>query len=84
MGDLGVSVMGKGWYDGRKWGSWKEGGTVCGYEAHSWNERVAGDDKELEREALQRLESQRTQESGCLGPITMVAGQSTDPEDFRE
>lgn len=52
MGDLGVSVMGKGWYDGRKWGSWKEGGTVCGYEAHSWNERVAGDDKELEREAL--------------------------------
>lgn len=38
------------------------------------SERVAGDNKELEREALWRLESQRTQESGCLGPITMVAG----------
>ena len=32
MGDLGVSVMGKGWYDGRNWGSWKAPVVM----KHSW------------------------------------------------
>ena len=46
--------------------------------------RVSSEDKKLDREVLWRLESQRTQESWCLGPITMVVGPGRDPEDFRE
>lgn len=41
-------------------------------------ERVAGEDKKLDREVLWRSESQRSPESWCLGPITTVAGPGRD------
>lgn len=47
-------------------------------------ERISSEDRKLDRAVLWWLESQRTQELGCLRSIRMVAGSGGDAEGFRK
>ena len=77
--------MGRGWYDGRNWAAGRKEGLCVVMKHTPGSERVAGDNKELERSAWEVRESKNSrirvfgtdQDSGR-------SCQSTDLEDFRE